>query len=82
MNLRPVGHITDNLRELDKWRARRCAKQLDNKALITAIRYLQEYRALLFHVDKLQRRLAQHDGCSRFSAKDYQLLSTELKVIE
>lgn len=74
MNLRPTGTITDNVRELEAWRARRLAKNLDNKALDTAIEYLLEYRILVNRTEALQRRLAEHDGCSRFGLIDYELL--------
>jgi len=45
---RPVGHVTDLIRELDRWaKARERKVDLDAKPLRTAIAYLEEYRELL-----------------------------------
>ena len=45
---RPVGHITNLMRELDRWaKARERKIDLDANLLRTAIAYLGEYRELL-----------------------------------
>lgn len=46
MTLRPVGHITKAIRELERWRFMRTRRKLDVKPLDTAITYLTEYREL------------------------------------
>lgn len=54
MTLRPVGHITAHIRELNKWRERRLAKALNVNALNTSIAYLVEYRELTLEFATLQ----------------------------
>lgn len=45
---RPVGHITDLIRELHKWaQIRERNYRLNSEPLRTAISYLEEYRELL-----------------------------------
>jgi hypothetical protein len=44
---RPVGHVTDLIRGLTRWRQNRAVKGLDNGALKMAVDYLEEYRVLL-----------------------------------
>lgn len=52
INARPPGHITDLIRQLEKWRFNREAKMLDVKPLKKAVRYLVEYRDLLAELRK------------------------------
>lgn len=44
---RPVGHVTDLIRRLEKWRGRRAAKSLEIDTLSQTIAYLEEYRTML-----------------------------------
>lgn len=45
--IRPPGHVTDSIRDMERWRAKRAAKSLDNSTLDTAIAYMREYRSLI-----------------------------------
>lgn len=46
-NGRPVGHVTDLIRQLNTWARRRENKKLDARSLRISIAYLEEYRKLL-----------------------------------
>lgn len=45
MIIRPVGHVTEVIGKLDKWRIRRENKNCEVGLLILAIKYLEEYRS-------------------------------------
>lgn len=47
MNLRPIGHITELVRELMRWSMGRQKKNLSTGELNKAIAYLEEYAQLI-----------------------------------
>ncbi len=51
-SLQPVGHITDLIRKLDRWKCAREYHGLQVSLLITTITYLEDYRKLVYRNQK------------------------------
>lgn len=52
MNKRPVGHITDLIKDIDKWIEKRENKQLNNSILKKVKLYLEEYKEKYMNENK------------------------------